>query len=242
MEKLIAGAKRLGIELSPEQIGQFELYFRELVAWNNRINLTGITDRDQVQTRHFLDSLTVVLAFGERPPQSARVLDVGSGAGLPGIPLKVLYPDIRLTLLESTMKKARFLAHLAGVMGTPDIEVLCHRAEELGHDAEHRERYAVVLSRAVAPLPTLVELTMPFCRIGGIVVAQKKGRVAPEVEQASFGVEALGGRIRELLPISVQELGDDQRALVIIEKFAPTPARYPRRAGIPQKRPLRAAA
>ena len=238
MEKLIAGATRLGITLSPGQIGQFERHYSELVAWNRRLNLTAIVDRDQVQLRHFLDSITVAQALGGR----ARVLDVGSGAGLPGIPLAILSPDIHLTLLESIAKKANFLAHVARTLEIPHVRVICRRAEDLGHDAEHRERYDAVLSRAVAPLATLVELTLPFCSMGGIVVAQKKGDIVEEMERAMFGIQALGGRIRESRPVLVPELAADGHCLVVIEKVAPTPARYPRRPGVPQKRPLTAAA
>ncbi len=240
MEKLRAGAQRMGLTLGPQQIGGFELYFKELVAWNHRVNLTAITDRDRVQTLHFLDSLTVALALDGAPQASIRVLDVGSGGGLPGIPLKLLYPDIRLTLVEATMKKARFLTHVADALET-EIEVLCTRAEVLGHDPEHREGYDLVLSRAVAPLPTLVELTLPFCRTGGMAIALKKGDIEPEMLAAAAAIDMLGGTIREPRRLSLPELGDD-RCLIIIDKVAPTPLRYPRRTGIPKKRPLKAAA
>jgi len=238
MEKLKAGAQKLGLHLSPEQLEQFNIYYYELVDWNQRVNLTSITGYEEVQVGHFLDSLTVTLAL--KPTvgdKSFGVVDVGTGAGLPGIPLKILLPDVKLVLLEATAKKANFLRHLIAKLGLDDVEVVVGRAEELAHDARYREKFELVLSRAVAPLPTLVELTLPFCAVGGSFVAQKKGVIDPEVDKASKAITVLGGNLRQVKGIDLEEFGD-KRWLVVVDKIMPTPQQYPRRPGMPAKRPI----
>jgi len=238
MEKLYSGAKKLGLELSPGQLEQFQLYYQELVDWNRRINLTAITDYEEVQIKHFLDSLTVVLAL-KQPTGSGRfrLMDVGTGAGIPGIPLKILLPDIKLALLDATAKKAAFLHHIKDKLGLDDVEIVVGRAEEVAHETKYREQFELVLSRAVADLPALVELTLPFCAIGGSFIAQKKGAVDLEVSQAARAVSILGGNLRELKKIDLAEF-TDERWLVVVEKIGLTPEKYPRRPGIPAKRPL----
>lgn len=235
MEKLEAGAKKLGLELTPEQLERFDAYHHELVDWNQRINLTAITDYDEVQLKHFLDSLTVALVW--RPAKGNAVIDVGTGAGMPGIPLKIAFPDIKLVLLEATAKKVSFLHHITQKLGLDDVEIIVGRAEEVAHVPQYRERFELVLSRAVAPLPTLVELTLPFCALGGSFIAQKKGGVDDEVAQADEAISTLGGRLRELKRIELDEFADE-RCLIIIDKIAPTPEQYPRRPGVPGKKPL----
>lgn len=238
MEKLEVGAIKLGLELNPRQLEQFYIYYQELLDWNQRLNLTAITDYEGVQIKHFLDSLTVTLAW--RQPVASmdfRLIDVGTGAGLPGIPLKILLPNIRLVLLEATAKKAAFLHHLKQKLGLDNIEIVVGRAEEVAHETQYREKFDVVLSRAVAPLPTLVELTLPFCTIGGSFIAQKKGVIDPEISQASRAISTLGGNLREVKRIDLEEF-TDERQLIIIDKISLTPQLYPRRPGIPSKRPL----
>ena len=236
MEKLTTGARRLGIHLTPRQIAQFERYYLELTAWNRRVNLTAIVERGEVETRHLLDSLTVALALPRR--QGVRAIDVGAGAGFPGLPLKLAFPDITLTLLEATGKKAAFLANLVSVLGVADVVVVAQRAEDAAHDPLHREAYDVAVARALAAMPVLAELTLPFCRVGGIVVAQKKGDIDDEIEAATFAIDSLGGSVRECIPVHIPEVAEDRRSLVVVEKVRPTPPQYPRRAGMPQKRPL----
>jgi 16S rRNA (guanine527-N7)-methyltransferase len=238
MNELISGAQKLGIHLFPGQIEQFETYYRELVAWNQRINLTAITGYEEAQTRHFLDSLTVVSAF--RPEDRANppdVIDIGTGAGLPGIPVKIARPEIRLTLLEATAKKTRFLDHVIKKLGLENVEIITGRAEEAAHDGRYRERFDIVLSRAVAPLPVLVELALPFCAAGGRVIAQKKGEIDEEADRAGKAIDLLGGARPEIRPVELEEL-PDSRVLVVIDKIGPTPPGYPRRPGIPAKRPI----
>ncbi len=238
MEKLITGAKKLGLQLSPRQLEQFSIYYQELIDWNQRVNLTAITEYEEVQIKHFLDSLTVTLAF--KPPISntdLRLIDVGTGAGLPGLVLKILFPDIKLVLLEATAKKAAFLRHLYSKLKLDNIETIIGRAEEVAHLAQYREQFDVVLSRGVAPLPTLIELTLPFGSIGGSLIAQKKGDTEAEISQAAKAIKMLGGKLREVKKIDLAEF-TDERQLVIIDKVSPTPHQYPRRPGIPSKRPI----
>ncbi len=239
MEKLIAGAKKLGLHLTSRQLEQFEIYYQKLVDWNQRMNLTAITDYAEVQIKHFLDSLTVTLALKQPiDSESLRLIDVGTGAGIPGIPLKILLPDIKLALLEATTKKAAFLHHVKQKLELADVEIIVGRAEKVAHDTQYRERFDVVLSRAVAPLPTLVELTLPFCTVGGSFIAQKKGSISREISQAARAISLLGGSLREVKRIDLPEF-TDERQLIIIDKLSPTAGLYPRRPGIPSKRPLR---
>jgi 16S rRNA (guanine527-N7)-methyltransferase len=237
MQKLMTGAQGLGLHLSPQQLEQFNIYYQELVDWNRKMNLTSITGYEEVQVKHFLDSLTVILAL--KPPASGRinVIDVGTGAGLPGIPLRVVFPDTRLVLLEATSKKAKFLEHLIARLGLDNTEIVVGRAEEIAHDDRYRERFDVVLSRAVAQLPTLAELVLPFCAIGGSFIAQKKGDIDTELTSASRAINLLGGRLREVKAVNLGEFRD-RRCLLIIDKVRLTPPEYPRRPGIPEKRPI----
>ena len=237
MERLLRGAGRLGLELEASQLDRFERFYREIADWNRRINLTSVTEYEEVQTRHFLDSLTVAAAIPSGMLRGARLLDVGSGAGLPGVPLAIAYPGLSVTLLEATRKKAAFLEHLIGELELDNIDVLAGRAETLARDIGLREAFDVVASRAVARLPVMAELTLPFCRVGGIVVAQKARGATTEIEDAEDAMGLLGGRLREAMPVAVPESGV-RRLLVTIDKQTPTPDRYPRRPGIPAKRPL----
>ncbi len=225
------------LHLSMRQLEQFELYYRELINWNRKINLTAITGYEDVQVRHFLDSLTVVLATGQLS-DGLRVMDIGTGAGLPGIPVKIAFPGIRLTLLEATGKKAGFLEHLKSTLSMEDMEIVTGRAEELGHDPDYRDKFDIVLCRAVAVLPALVELGLPFCTSSGRMVAWKKGNIDNEIQESKKAIAMLGGRLSGMVPVNIEGLRD-RRCLVVIDKVGTTPAEYPRRPGLPTRRPIR---
>jgi 16S rRNA (guanine527-N7)-methyltransferase len=235
MKILESGARELGLELTPAQQGQFELYYKELIDWNRRVNLTAIVDYEEVQVKHFLDSLTAVLAG--RVLNGLKAIDIGTGAGLPGIPLKIILPGLRLTLLEATAKKVRFLEHLADTLALDSIEIINARAEEIAYDARYRGRFDLVLCRAVAALPALVELGLPFAAIGGRLVAWKKGDIRGEVEKSRKAVAVLGGAFGRMVAVDIGGLRDD-RCLVVIEKVSVTPDEYPRRPGLPARRPI----
>jgi 16S rRNA (guanine527-N7)-methyltransferase len=234
---LAAGAAELGIHLSLAQIDQFRRYYHKMSEWNSRVNLTSVTGWEEVQTRHFLDSLTVSLAVPLDMLDSGRFVDIGSGAGFPGVPLKIAFPGLRATLVDSTAKKTAFLTYVSRELGLPDVDVRTGRAETLAHDPELRERYDFVLSRAVSSMSTLAELTLAFCRMGGIVVAHKTLGTEAQIRRAHGAIETMGGQIKEVREVAVKSLGE-RRTLVVLEKVAPSPARYPRRPGIPTKRPL----
>jgi 16S rRNA (guanine527-N7)-methyltransferase len=239
MKKLIEGADKLGIEFNARQVKQFELYYQELIEWNRRINLTAITDYSSMQVKHFLDSLTITLALSQEEVagQDFNIVDVGTGAGFPGVPLKILFPKPRLVLLEPTTKKTTFLKHIVRKLELENVEVLNARAEEAAHLPVYREQFALVLSRAVALLPTLVELTLPFCRIGGRFIAQKKGEIDQEVDRAKKAIAVLGGKLNQIRKIELEEFSD-ARYLVIVDKICSTPSEYPRRPGVPKRRPI----
>lgn len=232
----------MGLELNEENLRAFETYYGELVAWNEKFNLTAITDYDQVQIKHFLDSLTCLLADEDFTrticqQRGVRAIDIGAGAGFPGLPLKIVCPGLRLTLLEATGKKVGFLEHVVSRLGLVGVEVIKGRAEELGRDAVHREHYDLALARAVAALPVLVEYALPFCRLGGLFVAQKGAEADAEARAAKGAIGTLGGALRRVVHLELPHL-DEARSLVVIEKIAHTPEKYPRRPGIPSKRPL----
>jgi 16S rRNA (guanine527-N7)-methyltransferase len=224
-----------GITLSPDQIGQFEAYQKLLLDWNQRMNLTAIREPRQIQQRHFLDALTCSLATGVLNGRS--LIDVGTGAGFPGLPLKILYPDLRLTLVESVVKKTRFLEAVVAELGLNDVTIVSERAEKLGQEATYREQYDWAMARAVAELRVLVEYLLPFCRLGGFVLAQKGANAAAEVAAAGPAMALLGGTMRQMLPVNLPER-EETHYLVVVEKTAVTPDTYPRRIGVPAKKPL----
>jgi 16S rRNA (guanine527-N7)-methyltransferase len=238
VKRLIEGAAALKIDLEPEHVAAFEAYYEALITWNEKFNLTAITAYENAQVRHFLDSLSCLLALEQDGPlTNERVIDVGTGPGFPGLPLKVLRPGLRLTLLEATAKKTRFLNHVVELLDLEKVTVLHGRAEQLGKDQAHRERYDWAIARAVADLPILAEYLLPLTRVGGRALAQKGDDVTDELERALFAIETLGGGFWDLVPVDLPGL-DETRHLVILDKLAATPKQYPRRPGMPTKRPI----
>ncbi|MGC9469209.1 MAG: 16S rRNA (guanine(527)-N(7))-methyltransferase RsmG, partial [Anaerolineae bacterium] len=239
VRELIAGARELNITLKSGHLEALRTYQELLVTWNERFNLTAITDDVGIQIRHFLDSFSCVL--GLEPEErfgGKRIIDVGTGAGFPGVPLKILCPATRLTLLEATAKKVRFLEHVVDTLGLQDVTVIHGRAEELGRDPRHREHYDWALARAVADLPILLEYLLPFVRVTTGRALAQKGESAPvEVQRSTWALNQLGGQVRRLVPVDLRGL-TETRYLVLIDKVAATPEKYPRRPGMPNKRPL----
>lgn len=240
MTLLTQGAAELGIELDAGQREQFAVYYRELAAANERVNLTSVIDYDAVQVKHFLDSLTLIPALGgpaalTRP--GLRVVDVGAGAGFPGLPLKLAFPGLQLDLVEATGKKADFLRHLVDTLALAGVTVHWGRAEELAHRPELRAAFDLTLARGVAKMPTLLEYTLPFTRRGGLVAAWKHDGSDPELAAAQAALQTLGGRLLPVYPVTLPGLTDD-RIIVMAAKDKPTPGRYPRRPGMPGKQPL----
>lgn len=236
MDRLAQEAQRLfGIKLAPGQLDALRRYREMLLEWNQIHNLTAIREAEEVRTKHFLDSLSCVQALRGSPP--SRIVDVGTGAGFPGLVLKILYPQLQLTLVESVSKKVEFCRHVAQDLGLEGITYLHKRAEEVGQLPEYREQYDWAVARAVANLPVLAEYLLPLVRRGGIMLAMK-GETAPaESQTAEYAIRVLGGHLRRLIPVTLPGVAD-QRYLVVVDKVAATPAVYPRRAGIPTKRPL----
>lgn len=236
MKELAQVAQTLiGIRLSPSQLDAFCQYERELLEWNARFNLTAIQDPSKIRIKHFLDSLTCLIVMRDRPME--RIIDVGTGAGFPGLPIKIACPSIHLTLVESVGKKADFCRHVARKLGLDKVEVLQARAEEVGHQPAHREKYDWALARAVAIMPVLAEYLLPLVRIGGGMIAMKGEGAHAETQSAGHALRILGGQLNRLLPVTLPGVADE-RYLVVIDKVAATPPQYPRRVGIPTKRPL----
>lgn len=233
---LVEGAVSLGLSLAPDHLDRFERYAGELVEWNRRVNLTAITEPVDIARKHFLDSLSVLAVLAGRAGDS--LIDVGSGAGFPGLPIKLMRPDLRVTLVESARKKCEFLHYMVKTLELKGVTIVQARAEDAARDGVHRESYPVAAARAVAGLATLAEYLLPFVRVGGMAIAQKSGEVEAELAQAKAAIGVLGGCVRRSVLVKIPGL-DEPRALVVIDKIAPTPDKYPRRAGMPAKRPIR---
>ena len=244
------------ISLSSFQLQQFFLYLRELKRWNQKINLTSIIGDKEIIVKHFIDSLSCSLAFPTMSDKrlAINLLDVGSGAGFPGIPLKIYFPSIWLSLLESTQKKVNFLEYICKKLVLERVKILGGRAEEYGQREGYRQRYDIVVSRAVGKLDTLAELCLPFVKIGGIFVAQKGAEINKEFSTSVRAIEVMGGEIEKIIgyPFSHRPLAglrqrgrlvvdseEIKRNLLVIRKIKPTPDKYPRRSGIPAKRPIK---
>jgi 16S rRNA (guanine527-N7)-methyltransferase len=210
-------------------------YEKELIEWNQKFNLTAIRDVESIRTKHLLDSFSCVLAWKNSPPN--KLIDIGTGAGFPGLPLKIIYPNLKLTLVESVGKKAKFCQHMVDRLGLDHVDVIQARAEDIGQDSKHREQYDWAVARAVANLNVLSEYLLPLIRVGGRMLAQKGESGPAEAQSAEKAMKLLGGKLRQLIPVNLPGVAED-RYLVIVEKIAATPPKYPRKPGIPAKQPL----
>jgi 16S rRNA (guanine527-N7)-methyltransferase len=241
------GCAQLGVPLSAPQLAQFEQFYHELVTWNEKFNLTAITEYAEVQTKHFLDCLAAIpiltaeWAASAKTPSSPTLtfscVDVGAGAGFPGIPLKIALPSLRWMLMDGTGKKVLFLNQMVTKLGLSDVQVVQGRAEELGRQAQFRGQFDLATARAVAPLNTLVEYLLPLVRQGGIAMFYKGASAPQEFIEARRAIEILGGETIRLAPVTVPFLAE-KRFILLVKKVRPTPSQYPRGQGLSRKKPL----
>lgn len=232
---LLEGLAKWNITLTIEQQKQFEAYYDLLVEWNSFMNLTGITEYEEVLVKHFLDSLAL---FHEHPyKKPCSLMDMGTGAGFPGIPLKIVYPEIKVTLVDSLNKRINFLNEVIKQLELTNIEAIHARAEELVRKEEYREQYDFVVSRAVARTVSLAELCIPYVKVGGYFIPYKSGNIQEELEEATHALSVLGAKCESIKSFTVPN-SDLQRSLLIIKKTKNTPKAYPRAGGKPLKAPL----
>ena len=231
------GAARLGIGLDEDDLETFREFYRAIREWNRRVNLTSDADWETMLERHFLESLSVVEALPDGTADGASFVDIGSGAGLPGIPLAIAFPNARGVLVDSRAKKVEFLESAIRRLGLDNLRAVHGRAETLGRRADMRERFDFAFARAVAKMPALAELALPFCRVGGRAAVHKTESADAELRAAERAAAEMGGSGIVRLRPSVGGR-DSRRILVIIDKTGPTPSRYPRKPGVPQKRPV----
>jgi 16S rRNA (guanine527-N7)-methyltransferase len=229
------GLSERGIVLSDDQLNQFEAYYRALIEWNEKMNLTGITDRAEVYVKHFFDSLS--LAFYVKMGNISSLCDVGSGAGFPGIPLKIAFPHLKLTIVDSLNKRILFLQHVVDQSRLTDVQCVHGRAEDIARLPQHRDAYDLATARAVAKLSVLAEFCLPFVKVGGLFVAMKGSEVQDEVSESQFSLAELKGRWIHTERMELPEQAGG-RHLIQIEKMGVTPKLYPRKAGTPLKQPL----
>lgn len=233
LDKFEKGLTDLGISLNETQIKQFLDYYELLVETNKVMNLTAITEFDEVIEKHFLDSLSLCRIYDLN--REIRVLDLGTGAGFPGVPLKIAFPQIRLVLADSLNKRIKFLENVVGELSLQNVSCVHGRAEEMGRNKEYREQFDLCVSRAVANLSSLSEYCIPFVKEGGAFISYKSGEIEEEANAAKKAISVLGGELREIYKFDLYE---QKRSFVIIDKKKKTPKAYPRKAGTPTKEPL----
>ena len=232
-DKFIHELEQIHVELSEKQLEQFRIYFEMLVEKNKVMNLTGITEWDEVLEKHFLDSISLIRAVDLN--KELTVMDMGTGAGFPGLPLKIAFPNLKVTLADSLNKRVLFLQEVIDALGLTGIEAIHGRAEDLARDKKYREQFDLSVSRAVANLSTLSEYCLPFVKIGGQFISYKSGECDEEVAASKSAVFLLGGKISSVVKF---ELGESGRSFIVIDKVKGTSKEYPRKAGTPSKKPL----
>lgn len=240
LEVLAAEAARLGLTLDAEARGRFAQYLALLAEWDDRAGLTTVIEPDEVQRRHFAESLALLVVLRGLPEfrgDAITIADLGSGAGFPGLPMRIVEPRLRLALVEAHGRRARFLELAAATLGLDGVRVVQSRAEEAGRETDLRAHFDVVVARALAPLPVLVEYALPLLREGGILAAPKGSRVLEELEAATGALEALGGAVEATVPLPLPADAPSQQ-VVLVRRTGPLDDRFPRRPGIPSRRPL----
>lgn len=240
MKRLIEKAAELDIELSSRQINQFEIYYEMLIETNKVMNLTAITELDEVITKHFLDSLALAKVYPDicNPDNSLKVLDLGTGAGFPGIPLKIAFPNLQVTLMDSLNKRVKFLQSVIDKLELCDINGVHGRAEEAARNAAYRESFDLCVSRAVANLSTLSEYCLPFVKNGGKFISYKSADIEEELDSAKKAINVLGGKLTTVKKLTLPD-SDIERSFVLIDKVKNTPKAYPRKAGTASKEPIK---
>lgn len=235
IEQFAANLREKGISLSSEQLGQFEIYFETLVEWNEKMNLTAITDKAEVYLKHFYDSITASFYFDFTKP--FHLCDVGAGAGFPSIPLKIVFPHIEVTIVDSLNKRISFLNHLAKELKLENVHFIHDRAETFGVNPEFRENFDVVTARAVARMSVLSELCLPLVKVDGHFIAMKAAHAKDELGMGQKAITTLGGRLEEMFTFTLP-LEESERNILIIKKEKHTPKKYPRKPGTPGKTPI----
>lgn len=228
--------KELGISLNEKQIEQFITYFEMLVEWNEFMNLTAITEYEDVMKKHFVDSISLIKAYDVS--KNVTVIDIGTGAGFPGLALKIAYPNLQITLLDSLNKRIKFLDEVITELGLTGIDTIHGRAEDFAKPDKLREKYDLCVSRAVANMSTLAEFCLPFVKVGGQFISYKSEKIVEEMETAGKAISILGGKIDGQVEFNLPD-SDIYRNLFIIKKVKHTPGKYPRKAGLPAKEPLK---
>ncbi len=237
VDKMTEELKEVGIILSEKQMDQFFQYYELLIEWNKVMNLTAITELDEVISKHFIDSISLVKAAASIGEKKATVIDIGTGAGFPGIPLKIAFPNLEITLLDSLNKRINFLNEVIQKLGLENITTIHGRAEDFGKNPKYREQFDYCVSRAVANAATLSEYCLPFVKVGGSFIPYKSGKIDEELENGKKAIKVLGGEIRDVVRFQLKS-ADADRTLVVIHKNAKTAKRFPRKAGVPSKEPI----
>lgn len=236
-ELFVQELKANNVDISPAKLQLFQEYFSELIQANKKVNLTRITDQDEVYLKHFYDSLTPLLVFPDLLQGVKSLCDVGAGAGFPSLPLKIMQPRLEVTIVDSLGKRLKFLQDLLTKLQLTQVHLLHARAEDAGQNASTRENFDLVTARAVAKMPVLSEYCLPLVKVGGYLIALKGPKAEEELKAAQKAIQLLGGKITRVKEITLAQ-SDEQRTLIVIQKIKKTPKKYPRQAGTPHRKPI----